>query len=377
MPKNKEGNVLIEMTQPYPQIPKDFFFEKTQSYLLGNQTISVPDSYVARIYFKYDAPWTVTKGNGKKIAKIARKRGNKTDDEFFVIFESKLQEQMHGLLELKWSAGSVPVNNSKGCYNVASGGPFKLELVDTKKFVDATGGGAPGQYDTLIISDRIMKEVETKAAELLEMLFKNVNVFLYDAVYLTDEYNRRLEEYFFSDTELFSKYGLKLISITANTITVSPSDITQEKARLDKLASQEKQKRAAEALRRKTEEERARLKAEEEARLRAEEEAKRELEKRKEAAIIAENAALRAEEAAKAAMSQVTELMTASKKKEEEALKRAEAAEKEKEEALQRELEYQKRINALEHLVNAYRTAKAAAKAPSESAVSKPAKPKK
>ena len=58
-------------------------------------------------------------------------------------------------------------------------------------------------------------------------------------------------------------------------------------------------------------------------------------------------------------------------------MKRAEAAEKEKEEALQRELEYQKRINALEHLVNAYRTAKAAAKAPSESAVSKPAKPKK
>ena len=379
MPKNVNA-VTVKMAEPYPVASRDFIFEKSPSYLLTNQLLTIPDNYIAKVCFKYDAPRTVTKSQDKKITKVAKLRGERNEEEFFVIFEPKSLEQRGRTLPLKWCTNDASVKYPNGTYKVASQGSFSLKIIDTKKFVDAAGNGEPGRYSALSVSEKIIREVEQKAREILENMFKNVRVFISDAVYLTDEYNLRLENFFFYDEDIFSKYGMQLTSFKANTITVSPLAINAEKTRLQQLADKEEALRMIEEQRRQQEEEKARALAEEQARLKAEEEAISEQEKKEEAAVIAEDAAQRAEDAAFKAMQNVTHFIELAKKSEQDALaqatkakeseslavKRAAEAERSRQEALKRATDAEKRVEELEKLVNAYRTAKAAAKSKKE-----------
>lgn len=385
----------IKMTEPYPTAPKSYFFEKTPDYFLNNQIITVPDNYVARIFFKYDNPRTVTKCTEKRLSSVTKLRGDRSGEEFFVIFESKLLDQLQRKLEHKWCAGEAPVRYSRGVYNVASQGSFVLELTDVRKFIDASGNGEPGQYNTLSVSDKIIKKVESIAKELLVELFKNVNVFLSDVEYLTDEYNMILESYFEKRQDIFFEYGLKLLTLKAYTITVSPLQIANEKKRLKDLEEQQKERRIAEEECKALFVLKDKRKSEEEKKLREEEKIKEENSKKDSDAASAQYAAQRAEDAAKAAMKNVTQFIESAKKSEARAMQRADNAEKalketsermeeaqkvlketeqsikdmEKalEEAREREAKLIKKNEGLEHLVNAYKTAKAAAKASSDS----------
>lgn len=339
-----------------PEIGKSgsYTFEKTKDYFLThNQLITVRDNYIAKLYFKYDNPRVITKCSDKKITKAARLRGDRNGEEFFVIFESRLTEQNNGAVPQTWGVGSVPVKSRDGEYHVGTKGFVKIKLTDSKKFIDVARGGQPGVYSSVDVFALVIHEVEQKAEEILGSMFKNVSVFLQDAVYLTDEYNLRLENHFFSDDEPFSRYGIQLLELKADTISVSRYDVGLEKDRLSELAAQEEAERREAALRKKRiEDEKLRRAREEEKRRMAEEEL-REQAKKIDAAKQAESAANRAASAATEALFNATQFINLAKKSEQDAINRALDAEKRAE-------EYEKRNKELEKLLNAYRAAHAA-----------------
>ena len=348
-PQSTVNTELIKASKEPTGKTEEFYIEKTPGYALtAKKLISVYEGYIAKVYLKFDNPRIVTKCTEKKLMKALKLRGDRIGEEFFVIFESKLTEQNNGAVHHTWGVGSVPVKHKHGEYHVGTKGMVRIKLIDSKKFIDTAKNGLPGSYTSIDVLALVTRIVEQKAEEILGAMFKNVSTFLQDAVYLTDEYNLRLENYFSSSEEPFERYGIKLLEIKANTISVSRDDISTEKERLSELAAQEENDRREAAKRRKIREEAERRKAEETARLKAEEEALLEQKKKLEDAQMAEHAAERAQTAAEEALKNATQYIELAKKSEQEAVVRAEAAEK--------------RANELEQLLKAYKTATAAAK---------------
>ena len=348
-PQSTVNPELIKASKEPTGKNEEYYLEKTQSYTLtSKKLISVYDGYIAKVYLKFDNPRTVTKCSEKKLMKALKLRGDRNGEEFFAIFESKLTEQNNGAVPHTWGVGSVPVKHKYGEYHVGTKGMVRIKLIDSKKFIDAAKNGLPGVYTSIDVCALVTRIVEQKAEEILGAMFKNVSTFLQDAVYLTDEYNLRLENYFTSAEEPFEKYGIKLLELKANTISVSRDDISAEKERLSELAALEEKDRREAERRRKIKEEAEKRKADEAARLKAEEEALLEQQKKLEDAQKAENAAERAQTAADEALKNVTQYIELAKKSEQEAVIRAETAEK--------------RVKELELLLKAYKAAKAAAR---------------
>ncbi len=348
-PQSTVNPELIKASKEPTGKTEEYYIEKTPSYSLSSKKlISVYEGHIAKVYLKFDNPRTVTKCTEKKLMKALKLRGDRNGEDFFVIFESKLTEQNNGAVPHTWGVGSVPVKHKYGEYHVGTKGMVRIKLIDSKKFIDAAKQGQPGIYTSIDVLALVTRIVEQKAEDILGAMFKNVNTFLQDAVYLTDEYNLRLESYFSSSEEPFEKYGIKLLEVKANTISVRRDDVSAEKERLSDLAAQEEKDRQDAEQRKKIKEAAERRKAAEAARRKAEEEALLEQKKKLEDAKKAENAAERAKTAADEALKSATEYIELAKKSEQDAIERAKAAEK--------------RVKELELLLKAYKAAKAAAR---------------
>ena len=348
-PQSTVNPELIKASKEPTGKSEEYYIEKTPGYALSSKKlISVYEGYIAKVYLKFDNPRTVTKCTEKKLMKALKLHGDRIGEDFFVIFESKRTEQNNGAVPHTWGVGSVPVKHKYGEYHVGTKGLVRIKLIDSKKFIDTAKQGQPGIYTSIDVLALVTRIVEQKAEEILGAMFKNVNTFLQDAVYLTDEYNLRLESYFSSSEEPFEKYGIKLLEVKANTISVSRDDISAEKERLSDLAAQEEKERQDAEHRKKIKEAAERRKAAEAARLKAEADALLEQEKKIEDAKKAENAALRAQSAADEALKNAKDYIELAKKSEQDALERAENAEK--------------RVKELELLLKAYKAAKAAAR---------------
>ena len=348
-PQSTVNPELIKATKEPKGKNDEYYLEKTPTYTLSSKKlISVYDGHVAKVYLKFDNPRTVTKCTEKKLTKALKLRGDRSNEEFFVIFESKLTEQNNGAVPQAWGVGTVPVKYKDGEYHVGTKGSVRIKLLDSKKFIDNAKNGQPGIYSSIDVYDLVTRIVEQKAGEILGAMFKNVSTFLHDAVYLTDEYNLRLETYFNSADEPFEKYGLKLLEVKANTISVSRDDISAEKERLSELAAQEEKNRQDAEQRRQIRAAAEKRRAADAARRKAEEEARLQQEKKLADAQKAEIAAVRAQSAADEALKSATQYIELAKKSEQDAILRAENAEK--------------RVQELENLLQAYKAAKAAAR---------------